>query len=289
LKSLGPVVALLVSVPALAQSSVPPQLAYEGRLAGLDGTASTGTPSITFSICASPDGGTTDHLWDEMQSVTLANGLYSVTLGKSKPLPPMVFDGNVLYLEITINGTDTLAPRQPIGSVPYSILSGGVQGGPVNATSYALNGSAFANDAGRTLISLTTNGVTSSTSVAGLYCGASGLQDGAISDPGSQTTGYRASKIICQNTCGSPTAHMCSGSELRRTLELEGSLPASVASQQFLWYSSDVYAAVGSQAQSDCRGWTDPTGSYLGTAWSLATPAPNDGNCNEMLPIACCD
>src|ERR1700722_1462521 len=207
---LASVVALLAAAPALAQVSVPQQLAYEGRLAALDGTPSTGTHSIKLAIWASLSGGA-NPLWSDTLSVTVVNGLYSVTLGTTSgdPLPPTLFDGKVRYLEISVD-TDKLSPRQPIGSVPSAILSGGVQGGPVNATSYARNGSEFANDAGRTLISVATDAGTSVVTVAGVYCGASGTTEGAIADIGSGTTGYRATKIVCENSCESKTAHMCS-------------------------------------------------------------------------------
>jgi hypothetical protein len=278
LKSLVPVAALLIAAPALAQVSVPQQLAYEGRLAAVDGGAPiTGTHSIQFAIWPTSSGGG-NSLWYETHSVTVVNGLYSVTLGTTDGgvLPPTLFDGTVRYLEITVD-SDTLSPRQPIGSVPYSILSGGVQGGTVNATAYQFKGNPLVTPAGRTLVSSDAG----MRSVFGLFCNSSAATNGDISDLGSQTTGYRATKIICEKTCGDPSAHMCSPAELVASSEL--ALPP--LGDEY-WCSSGVEANTGGLTSLDCGGWTYGTATYGGAAWASG---PGYALCSTMNPIACCE
>lgn len=110
--------------PVLAQSAaVPQQLTYQGRLSNAAGGALDRIVAIKFSLFDSPAGGT--ELWSDELSVGVVGGLYSVALGAnaSAPLPPKVFDGRVLYLELSVEGSP-LAPRQMIGSVPYALRAG---------------------------------------------------------------------------------------------------------------------------------------------------------------------
>jgi hypothetical protein len=288
LKWFGSIVVSLYAATAAAQTSVPQQLAYEGRLSALNGTPTTGTHSIKFAVWPSLTGGTSP-LWSDTLSVTVVNGLYSVTLGTTTgdPIPPTLFDGTVRYLELTVD-SDLLSPRQPIGSVPYSILSGGVQGGPVNATSYELNGNAFSNDAGRTLLSHTGDGGTLTRSVSGLFCGATPSASpytGKITDPISGAVGYLATKLICQGICGSPTAHMCSGQELVSSEELGVSVPYAST----MWYSTGGWSLQTSGTNvDDCRGWTAEDSSAAGLIW--AGDYPNGTiTCANPYQIACCD
>jgi len=272
-------IALLAAGSALAQTSVPQQLAYEGRLAAVDGGgAISGQHTIHFAIWPSLTGGTND-LWHDTFPVTVVNGLYSVELGSGVvPLPPTLFDGTVRYLELTIDGTDTLAPRQPIGSVPYSILSGGVRGGPVNATSYQLNGTTVLNSAGRTLLSYTDAGVTSTKTVAGLFCGATATQfSGLITEPLGATS-YRATKVICEGVCKSPTAHMCTSSEMVSSAELGINTFSPVP---VLWLT-----ASSSNTTDDCDGWTSGTSAHIGVTWGSSAAGES---CNTPNYVACCD
>ena len=288
MRSLGPVAALLAAAPALAQTSVPQQLAYEGRLAAVDGTPGTGTHSVEFAIWPTLAGGGSSPLWSDTLSVTVVNGLFSVTLGTTAgdSLPATLFDGTVRFLEITVDG-DLLSPRQSIGSVPYSILAGGVQGGPVNATSYALNGSPFSNDAGRTLLSYTSDAGTLTKSVSGLFCGQSPTATpytGKITDATSGAVGYLATKLICQGICSSPTAHMCNGQELVSSEELGINIPPAYQ----MWYSSGGWSSQTSGTQvDDCRGWTAEDSSVAGQFWG-GYPG-GTFTCANTFQIACCD
>jgi len=288
-------VALLLAPLAVAQVSVPQQLTYVGRLSSVSGTPSTGTHSIQFAIWPGETGGTTP-LWSDTLMVTVVGGLYSVTLGTtaSNPLPATLFDGTVRYLEMTVD-SDLLSPRQAIGSVPYSLLSGGVQGGPVNATRIALNGTPIVNAAGHPMITYNVpDGGTVSTTVSAIFCGASATTTtGQIQDSSSGTTGYRATKVLCEGICNSPTAHMCASNEMVRSVELGVPLPS-----QGLWYSSGTPSIDSSYPFNDCWGWTNGDFTALGSVFLGNAPGSWDGGgtgsstpnfCQNAYALACCD
>jgi hypothetical protein len=105
---------------ATTYAAVPNQINYQGRLtdntpaqAPIDATVTMG-----FSIWDSATGGTS--LWNETQSVSVANGLFNVLLGSSTPIPSTVFtSGATRYLEISVSG-ETLSPRQQIAAAPFA-------------------------------------------------------------------------------------------------------------------------------------------------------------------------
>jgi hypothetical protein len=67
-------------------------------------------------------GGTS--LWDEIQSsVAINDGSFQVKLGAETPIPPSIFDGNQLWLGITVDG-ESLLPRTALVTVPYGFKSG---------------------------------------------------------------------------------------------------------------------------------------------------------------------
>ena len=276
---------------ASAQTSVPQQLDYEGWLSDLSGNPSTGTHSIQFAIWPGPTGGTTP-LWSDTLSVTVVGGLYSATLGTTvgDSFPAALFDGTVRYLEITVDG-DLLSPREALGSVPYAILSAGVQGGAVNASSLAVNGNAVVNSVGHSIVDAGKSVMTT----AGIFCGASTTATtGIIKEPDSGIVGYRAAKLLCQGICGSTTAHMCSGTELVDTVQLGVDLPADS-----FWYASGVGSLVyPASAWNDCNGWTyeliyyDQFGAVFRGSGLDGGNSPSDpvaANCTDHHPIACCD
>jgi hypothetical protein len=58
--------------------------------------------------------------WSESQLVEVENGLYDVQLGSSVTITPSALPGNIIYLEVAVNG-ETLAPRQQLTSVPFAM------------------------------------------------------------------------------------------------------------------------------------------------------------------------
>jgi len=107
------------------RAEVPPLLGYQGRLLRADGTAATGTAGVTFLVFAAENGG--NPLWQESQTLGLSDGFYSTYLGLVAPTPDSLFDGGERWLEVRI-GSETLSPRQRIGSVAFARTAQSVVG-----------------------------------------------------------------------------------------------------------------------------------------------------------------
>jgi len=140
-----PLAALFVLVvPVRAQ--VPPLLGYQGRLLRADGSAATGTATVSFSMFSSDTGG--GALWSETQTLGLSNGYYSTFLGLVTALPDGTMDGPTRWLEVKV-GAETLSPRQQIGSVGYALVARSIGGGSANVSSLKVAGQTVVDANGR--------------------------------------------------------------------------------------------------------------------------------------------
>jgi hypothetical protein len=113
--------------------------------------------------------------------------------------------------------------------------------------------------------------------------------------------GYAGAKSLCEKTCGSKTAHMCTGDELVRTGQLGTTLNFTGASQG--WYSTGTYVMVNFSNNTviqDCDGWTYSGTAVNGAAWTNNTVLNQSGQavpsgfvtaspCNASNPVLCCD
>jgi len=136
----------LVAAAAPAAAQVPNLLGYQGRLLRADGTAATGTASVTFTVFDAATGGSA--LWFEAQTLGLSDGYYSTLLGLVTPVPDAVFAGGPRWLEVKVGG-EALAPRQQIGAAPYALAARSVRGGGADVTSLSVQGSTVIDSAGR--------------------------------------------------------------------------------------------------------------------------------------------
>lgn len=124
--------------------AVPLQLTQQGRLLDSSGAAISGFHSIDFRIY--DDISTGLLLWEENLTVDFVNGYYAAVLGADEinnPLDETILSLYPLYLEIEVDTTGPLSPRQPILSTPYaqlSMQSQSVVGGPVDATQISIGG-----------------------------------------------------------------------------------------------------------------------------------------------------
>ncbi len=162
-------------VAALAQTSAVPTLfSYHGKVTDATGTLiGAGTPvnrAVTFRIWASPTSVATtaaNRLYTEVQTVTIANGEFSVLLGTGavvgtelKPALDTVFNGAERYLGITVDDPTVapdpeISPRQQMVSTAFAFrakvaegLSGSITGsqiadGSINAAKFATATGAF--------------------------------------------------------------------------------------------------------------------------------------------------
>ncbi|MDP1822694.1 MAG: hypothetical protein Q8L48_05615 [Archangium sp.] len=113
------VVAALLSSAAFAQG-VPTKLSFTARLVDA-GAPVQGNRDFVFKLYPTVVGGT--DIWTETRNgIAVVDGAVNVELGAATPLTETIFDGQTLYLEVTV-GTQVLAPRTPVVSVPYALRS----------------------------------------------------------------------------------------------------------------------------------------------------------------------
>ncbi len=101
-------------------ASVPPVINYQGTLLNpvTGNPVSDGQYQFVLSVYDSNTGGSV--LWQELQDVTVQDGLFSVLLGYANPLEPAFFDGSPRYLGIKVGADEEMTPRQLLVSVPYA-------------------------------------------------------------------------------------------------------------------------------------------------------------------------
>lgn len=98
--------------------NVPAVMNYQGMLGDSQGDPLTGNYAMTFKVYATAQGGAA--LWEETQAVTVTNGLFNVYLGDVVALSESLFDGQNLYLGVTVGTDEEMAPRLRMASVPYA-------------------------------------------------------------------------------------------------------------------------------------------------------------------------
>lgn len=128
------------------------------------------------------------------------------------------------------------------------------------------------------------------------FCGITAPTQGDLSGVSGVGTGYVHAKHACEAVaaCGnSLTAHMCTGDEVSRGLQLHAF--ASLTSAHY-WYSHPVAVPNGGTTYMDeCKGWTSNVG---GTSADVAQTIfidssgngqPNNEACDKTVAILCCD
>jgi hypothetical protein len=109
--------------PTQVESLADPRLVlqYQGRL--LD--PNTGSPKpdgsypMVISLYDAASGGSI--LWSETKSVTVDNGLFTIYLGDTVPLELSDFDGQPLWLSVTVGADPEATPRQRVTHVAYAL------------------------------------------------------------------------------------------------------------------------------------------------------------------------
>ena len=141
------VLLILVALFPSPVRAVPGQMTYTGYLEkGGKPFSSGGVPlTATFKIFSSLAGGIVP-LWQGAHKVTVANGVFHVTLGEKTLLSPKVFDGSARYLEIVL-GAQTMSPRVPLRTVPYAFTAENCIGN-ITPKSVTVNGKTVVNSSG---------------------------------------------------------------------------------------------------------------------------------------------
>jgi len=102
--------------------ATPHEINYQGWLGNTqDTTGVTGNYDLTFRLYDADTGG--NLLWTEAKTgVRVEKGIFNIYLGSQNPLPPALFTGEPLWLEVKV-GTEILSPRKKLASVGYAIKS----------------------------------------------------------------------------------------------------------------------------------------------------------------------
>ena len=109
------------------------------------------------------------------------------------------------------------------------------------------------------------------------YCGQTAPMTG-------NAGGYAGAKTLCEATCGTPTAHLCTATEVVRFQTTGGTMPP-----EQVWLSSGTSSLSPDVTQrfSDCHGFNQAAGDLRGTTW--LGERPDSQLCINSLPLACCD
>jgi hypothetical protein len=208
--------------------------------------------------------------------ISVTSGRFSVPLDAS--CAAAVKANPDLWVEVIVENQSM--GRTKLSAVPFAIEA------------------ARANDAAGALkarldsLQLYTNATTGKRmSLNGSYCGQSLPVTGAVTS--GSTTGFPATKAICEQVCGQVTAHMCSDDELTRYAMTGGTLPTPTANTTYAGWIS------GGNSSLSCLGYTNAAGSSGGLVWlwSNSTAAPNPAGYASSVtctptalnPILCCN
>ncbi len=141
---------LLLAFPSLA-SAVPLQFSHQGRLMGATGAPLDGQHQLSVALYDDPSG--TTSLWGESHpSVDFTDGYFHIEVGSNTTMDSAMFDGDVLYLGLSVDGGPELPSRLLLLSVPYAVraqdatnVSGG---GIVDASEIRIDGTTVIDGSG---------------------------------------------------------------------------------------------------------------------------------------------
>lgn len=109
---------LFIAHPVLADDA--PTIAFEGILGDASGTPLDETVTLHLSLYSDPVGGGV--LWNETHAeVRPERGLFVVHMGSNEPLDPALFDGHDLYVGLSVNESEEMAPRVALTWVPHAL------------------------------------------------------------------------------------------------------------------------------------------------------------------------
>jgi hypothetical protein len=239
-------------------------LIYSGRLTEA-GAAVTGDRPI--SVFLWDDATSTDAVHRRCATIPAAplvvrDGRFDIALDPT--CRPVVESTGELWVEVQVSGTSM--GRTKIGAVPYALEA---------QRAVSVERPVYVNKATGGQWSLNAG-----------YCGATAATTGAFRS--GSLTGWKAAKGLCEATCASPSAHMCTGEELVRYNQTGGDIP-TIAST-YGWYSSGLHNHYTSTNTNECYGFTFGGGNgNLGSVWKTDDEVPLIGYCNGSYSILCCD
>lgn len=231
-------------------------LTYTGVLQNSNGTPVTSAQSMQLTLWddAMANASANQKCVTPTQSVTPdAQGRFQVQLDQA--CFDAVKSNPDLWIQLQIGAA--VLPRTKINAVPYAVESG---------------------RSSRQIIAYGGKRRT----VFGQYCGATAAVNGAVSANAGAVTGFPATKILCEQACSSPTAHICSGVEVTASYELGLNPPIG-------WVGTGTYSVQGT-ATLDCRGFRSSSNGDSAHVWGNISDGYVDvGACGQVRALLCCD
>jgi len=269
---------VLAAWPASAQ--VRHLLGYQGRLLRADGTAATGTASVTFTVHDAASGGST--LWTETQTLGLSDGYYSTFLGLVTTPGEGVYEGP-RWLQVQVGG-ETLLPRQQLGSVAFALQAASVRG-TADVSSLKVDGQTVIDSAGRL-------------QGAARYTGGAGIAVDASQTVSLQTcaagqslvrdeTGWTCatSGAVVDVLASAPLTANVSDATARLSLAQAGSLSSGYLSSTD-WSGFDAKYGAATQCGGDLTGYLSAPVVARLQSRPVAATAPTDGQVLKWVAAA---
>lgn len=137
----------LFGLVTLAHADGPPlKINHQGRLLDAAMAPVSGMHTMKFAVYGMATGGAA--LWTESQTLAFDGGYYATTLGAVTPFAQSLFAGQTMYLGITVDDDAEMTPREPIDSVPYSMVASNATG-DITPHSIAVNGTPIVDATGK--------------------------------------------------------------------------------------------------------------------------------------------
>jgi hypothetical protein len=234
-------------------------LTYSGVLQNSAGAPVTTQQSMQLTLWddASANASMNQKCVTPTQSVTPdAQGRFQIVLDQAC-LEAVRANPN-LWVQVQVGSI--VLPRSKLGAVPYAVEAG-------RST--------------RTVLSF----MGKRTTVLGQYCGATAAVTGAFSASGGAVTGYRAAKVLCEQTCSSPTAHMCATIEATTSHTIGMTMPEG-------WLNGSYEASDANGPPFrwiDCVGYQQALAQWVAPAWAPTELRIAGAQCSTSRPILCCD
>ena len=112
------IIGIIILLSSTIYGQIPKLINYQGILTDGDGKTITGNCLIKFTLYDSETGG--NELWSETHNITVLDGLLSVLLGSTKPIPYSVFETDEVYLALKAGSDDEMIPRKRLVGVGYA-------------------------------------------------------------------------------------------------------------------------------------------------------------------------
>jgi len=111
-------VIVLIVAAMVSDAAIPRKVDYQGRLMDKNSKPVDGAKSMVFALYDVAVGGTA--LYIETQSVTVAKGIFNVTIGSVTPIPDI--EAENVWLQVTVEG-EVLSSRKQLVTVPFAFAA----------------------------------------------------------------------------------------------------------------------------------------------------------------------